>query len=138
MQINGEAIYETRPWKVYGEGPNQVKAGSFQGHSISKLGPKDIRFTRNKANNVVYAIALGWPGESIVIQSLGLSAETKPGKVAKVELGMSEKVNWKQNRCSASIRRRYQGRLRGRAQTGLLNRATRHNVCVSARLVHSR
>ena len=97
MQINGEAIYETRPWKVYGEGPNQVKAGSFQGHSISKLGPKDIRFTRNKANNVVYVIALGWPQETIAIQSLGLSAETKPGKVAKVELlGTGEKVNWKQ------------------------------------------
>jgi alpha-L-fucosidase len=97
MQINGEAIYETRPWKVYGEGPNQVKAGSFQGHSISKLGSKDIRFTRNKANNVVFVIALGWPQETIVIQSLGLSAETKPGKVAKVELlGTGEKVSWKQ------------------------------------------
>ena len=22
MQVNGEAIYETRPWKVYGEGPS--------------------------------------------------------------------------------------------------------------------
>src|SRR5581483_11265187 len=60
MQTNGEAIYETRPWKVYGEGPNQVKAGSFQGESISKLDAKDIRFTRNKSNNVIYAIALGW------------------------------------------------------------------------------
>ncbi|HZU08602.1 MAG TPA: alpha-L-fucosidase [Pseudacidobacterium sp.] len=98
MQTNGEAIYETRPWKVYGEGPNQIKAGSFQGNSISKLGPKDIRFTRNKANTVVYAIALGWPQETIVIQSLGLSAEAKPGKVAKVELlGTGAKVTWKQS-----------------------------------------
>ena len=46
LRINGEAFYETRPWKIYGEGPNQVKAGSFQGHSISKLSPKEIRFTR--------------------------------------------------------------------------------------------
>ena len=29
MQVNGEAIYETRPWKIYGEGPNSVKAGAF-------------------------------------------------------------------------------------------------------------
>jgi alpha-L-fucosidase len=97
MQVNGEAIYETRPWKVYGEGPNSVKAGSFQGNSISKLGEKDVRFTRNKANNVVYAIVLGWPGEPIVVQSLGLSASTQPGKIARVELiGTDERLNWKQ------------------------------------------
>ena len=53
MQINGEAIYETRPWKLYGEGPDMVKSGSFQGTSISKLGAKDIRFTRNKTNTVI-------------------------------------------------------------------------------------
>ena len=58
IQINGEAIFATRPWKVYGEGPNSIKAGSFQGHSVAQLGPKDIRFTRNKANTVIYAIAL--------------------------------------------------------------------------------
>ena len=61
MQTNGEAIYETRPWKVYGEGPNSIKAGSFQGGALSKLGEKDIRFTRNKANTVIYALVLGWP-----------------------------------------------------------------------------
>ena len=97
MQVNGEAIFETRPWKVYGEGPNRVKSGSFQGESISALGPKDIRFTRNKANTVIYAIALGWPEDAVVVQSLGTSAETAPGKIAQVELlGTGEKVNWRQ------------------------------------------
>lgn len=97
MQVNGEAIYETRPWKVYGEGPNNIKSGSFQGNSISKLGAKDIRFTRNKANNIIYALVLGWPSEPIIVQSLGLSAATKPGKIAHVELlGTGEKVKWKQ------------------------------------------
>jgi alpha-L-fucosidase len=97
MQVNGEAIYETRPWKVYGEGPNRVKSGSFQGESISALGPNDIRFTRNKANTVVYAIALGWPETAVNIRSLGTSADTKPGKVAQVELlGTGENVSWQQ------------------------------------------
>lgn len=97
MQVNGEAIYETRPWKVYGEGPNNIKSGSFQGNSISKLGPKDIRFTRNKANNIVYALALGWPTEPIIVQSLGLTSPTQPGKVVRVELlGTGEKLKWKQ------------------------------------------
>jgi alpha-L-fucosidase len=97
MQINGEAIYETRPWKVYGEGPNSVKAGSFQGASVSKLGEKDIRFTRNKANTVIYALLLGWPTESFTVQSLGLSAVTKPGRVTKIELlGTDQTVSWRQ------------------------------------------
>ena len=74
MKVNGEAIYETRPWKIAGEGPNMVKAGSFQGESVNKLGEKDIRFTRNKTNTVIYAIVLAWPSEPITVKSLGLSA----------------------------------------------------------------
>lgn len=68
MRINGEAIYETRPWKIYGEGPNSIKAGSFQGGSISKLGEKDIRFTRNKSSTVIYTLVLGWPTESFTVR----------------------------------------------------------------------
>jgi alpha-L-fucosidase len=98
MQVNGEAIYETRPWKIHGEGPHSVKSGSFQGNSVSLLGAQDIRFTRNKANNVVYALVLGWPTEAIEVRSLGTSATTQPGKVARVELlGTGETVNWKQD-----------------------------------------
>jgi hypothetical protein len=40
---------------------------------------------------------LGWPTESFAVQSLGLSAATKPGKVAKLELiGTDQRVSWKQ------------------------------------------
>ena len=97
MQINGEAIYATRPWKVYGEGPDMVKSGSFQGRSVSKLGAKDIRFTRNKANTVIYAIALGWPTGEFVVQSLGSASATQPGKIEHLQLlGTDEKLKWKQ------------------------------------------
>jgi len=97
MQVNGEAIYETRPWKVFGEGPNSVKAGAFGGNSVKSLGAKDVRFTRNKANTVIYAIALGLPTETIAIQALGTSSANKPGKVAKVELlGTGAKLKWSQ------------------------------------------
>jgi alpha-L-fucosidase len=97
MQANGEAIYETRPWKVYGEGPNAVSASALQAKSVSKLDAKDIRFTRNKGNSVIYAIALGWPAGTFVVESLGSSATTNPGKVENVELlGTGQKVNWKQ------------------------------------------
>jgi alpha-L-fucosidase len=97
MQVNGEAIYATRPWKVYGEGPDMVKSGSFQGNSISKLNAKDIRFTRNKANTEIYAIALGWPVGEFSIQSLGTASAAQPGKIAQVQLlGTSERLKWKQ------------------------------------------
>lgn len=95
MEVNGEAIYATRPWKIFAEGPDNVKAGSFQGASVNRLGEKDIRFTRNKANTILYAIVLGWPSEPIDVQSLGTSATTNPGKIARVQLlGTDAKLNW--------------------------------------------
>ncbi len=104
MKMNGEAIYETRPWKVFGEGPNQIKSGSFQGESIRSLGPKDIRFTRNKANNVIYAITLGWPTGEVEITSLGTGNKAAPGKVEHVELlGTSARIRWNQTTESLKV-----------------------------------
>jgi alpha-L-fucosidase len=74
-----------------------IKPGKFQGESVSALGGKDIRFTRNNAGNVVYAIVLGWSADEIVIQSLGLNDKTQPGKVRNVQLlGTGEGLQWKQ------------------------------------------
>jgi alpha-L-fucosidase len=97
MAVNGEAIYATRPWKVYGEGPNAIREGSFQGKSVQQLSARDIRFTRNKAGTVVYAIALGWPREPMLIRSLGTAAATRPGAVSQVELlGTDARPQWRQ------------------------------------------
>ena len=38
MQVNGEAIYSTRPWKVFGEGPATVAAQAKGSHG----GLKDV------------------------------------------------------------------------------------------------
>jgi alpha-L-fucosidase len=105
MKINGEAIYATRPWKEYGEGPNRVQSGSFKGASISKLGAEDIRFTRNKANNVIYAILLGWPNGEAKITSLGTASKTAPGKIEHVALlGTDARVKWKQTAEALNVR----------------------------------
>ncbi len=105
MKINGEAIYATRPWKEYGEGPNRVQSGSFKGASISKLGAEDIRFTRNKANNVIYAILLGWPNGEAKITSLGTASKTAPGKIEHVALlGTDARVKWKQTAEALEVR----------------------------------
>jgi alpha-L-fucosidase len=105
MKINGEAIYATRPWKTYGEGPNAIKQGSFQGESIKHMTAKDIRYTRNKAGTVVYAIALGWPEEEMRLTSFGTGAATKPGKVAHVELlGSPAHLVWRQDASALHVR----------------------------------
>ncbi len=93
FKVNGEAIFATRPWKTFGEGPNMIKAGSFQGGSVKKLGPADVRYTRNKANTIVYAIALGWPEQALVLKAFAGGP-----RVTHVELiGSQEKVHWHQN-----------------------------------------
>jgi alpha-L-fucosidase len=56
----GESIYATRAWSAYGEGPTAMGGGSFTTPVAGTA--TDIRFTRNKATNVLYAIVMGWPG----------------------------------------------------------------------------
>jgi alpha-L-fucosidase len=69
LKINGDAIYGTRPWTSYGEGPTKVAAGSFQDTKTQPYTAEDFRFT-TKGNNL-YAIELAWPsGKEVVIHSL--------------------------------------------------------------------
>jgi alpha-L-fucosidase len=81
-----------------------IKEGSFQGNSIQQASAKDIRYTRNKAGTVVYAIALGWPDSELELRSLGTSAATKPGRVQYIEyLGGQDRVKWTQTDTSLRI-----------------------------------
>jgi alpha-L-fucosidase len=69
LKVNGDAIYGTRPWTTYGEGPTKVAAGSFQDTKTQDYTPQDFRFT-TKGNNL-YAIELAWPlGNEAVIHSV--------------------------------------------------------------------
>lgn len=62
LELNGEAIYNTRPWLEFGEGPTRLKrSGSFSGSK--DYSAKDIRYTSSKDGKTVYAIALGWPDD---------------------------------------------------------------------------
>ena len=105
FKVNNEAIYSTRPWTVYGEGPHMSKPGSFEGaKSTSQLDAQDIRYTRNKASTVIYAIVLGWPEETLLLRSLGTTAGRQTSKVAHVELlGSPESLRWQQTDAGLSI-----------------------------------
>jgi alpha-L-fucosidase len=66
LNVNGEAIYATRPWRIYGEGPTKVAAGSFHDTDTANYKPEDFRFTTK--DDVLYAIGLAWPtsGEAVI------------------------------------------------------------------------
>lgn len=75
MDINKEAIFGTRPWRVFGEGPALESAAPLtaQGFNEGKgkpFGAQDIRFTTK--NNVLFAIVFGLPKDGkVVIKNLG-------------------------------------------------------------------
>jgi alpha-L-fucosidase len=89
LRQNGEAIYGTRPWKVYGEGPTQVLSGGFTDRKQKPFTAEDIRFTSK--GSAVYAIALDWPRESLSIHALA----REPVKSVEL-LGYSGKLVWHQ------------------------------------------
>ncbi|MBW4043859.1 alpha-L-fucosidase [Acidipila rosea] len=93
LSVNGEAIYGTRPWTTYGEGPTKVVAGSFHDTSSQPFTPQDIRFT-TKAGKL-YAIALGWPTNGhLLIHSLNAASGYKVADVSL--LGGASHITWKQ------------------------------------------
>ena len=72
LRVNGAAIYGTRPWTAYGEGPTQVAPGAFGEAKTPDFTPRDIRFTTKGAT--LYAIVLGWPDNGrVLVTSLGTS-----------------------------------------------------------------
>ena len=108
LGVNGEAIYSSRPWIKYGEGPaadGAAKAmlaarakgfagrlnGQNQGNQVVGGGglprkgytPQDIRFTTH--DDTLFATVMSWPGEEAVITSLA-TGKAPAGKVEKVEL----------------------------------------------------
>jgi alpha-L-fucosidase len=59
LKVNGEAIYGTRPWRVFGEGPTKTATGPFHDTETQTYTAEDFRFTQK--DGVLYAIELGWP-----------------------------------------------------------------------------
>ena len=93
LKTNGEAIYSTRPWIVFGEGPTkQEKSGMF----LDKITytPQDIRYT--KKGNTIYAIVLGWPGNNVPITLTSFTRNILGDKMPKIKsisiLGFKGKV----------------------------------------------
>ena len=96
LKTSGEAIYGTRPWRVFGEGPTEVVAGPFADTERKPFTAEDIRFTAKA--DTLYATALAWPeSRRIVIRSLARPGGREDSAVAKVDLlGHGEPIRWEQ------------------------------------------
>ncbi len=73
LRVNGEGIYDTVPWKTFGEGRVNVKAGFFQDNKEKGYSENDFRFTYK--NGVVYAFQM------------------KPAKGTTVKIKSFKKIN---------------------------------------------
>ena len=87
LKINGESIYGTRPWKIYGEGPdveNPDDSGSEWRKTPYASG--DIRFTSK--GDILYVFPLDWPtdGNTIIVDALKENSEHYTDRIKKVFL----------------------------------------------------
>ena len=94
MVVNGEAIYGTRPWYMFGEGPtNEIPHKVIE----SPYTKADIRY--NTKGDVLYAFILDWPGSGKVVTFEHLSpGNSKIGAIEEVTmLGHSGAITWEHN-----------------------------------------
>ena len=97
----GEAVYASRPWYIYGEGPTKEPEGTFDNaHLFLKLRytTEDIRYTTQGDN--IYAMILGVPeaGKTYKLKAFSANNLPKPIHVKRVSLmGYEGKLDWSQN-----------------------------------------
>lgn len=100
MKSNGESIFATRPWQIFGEGPAQESAAVLTAQGFNESGGKpfssqDYRFTTK--GNSLYAIALGWPENGkALIKSLSKGNPLRPEPISCVELLGQGNLNFEQ------------------------------------------
>lgn len=103
MQTNGEGIYATRPWKIFGEGPSRVKNDPKVKYNESlrkDLTPEDVRYTTKGRD--LYAFVMGKPENAdneallpALAPSRGLVENFGNARDVRVTmLGYSEPLKW--------------------------------------------
>ena len=101
IKVNGEGIFGSRPWKIFGEGLASVSdEGGFgeRERQMFSLSDQDVRFTTK--GGVLYAYVMGVPADLTVrIRALGAASSLLEGrKVSDVRmLGSLSPVGWSQN-----------------------------------------
>ncbi|MFI3277819.1 MAG: alpha-L-fucosidase [Rikenellaceae bacterium] len=96
FKVNGEAIYDTRPWKIYGEGPQEIVEGHLSERKNAEAVAQDIRFTVK--GDQLYAIAMDKPANGkICIRALATTETLYEKPITSVKmLGSAAQIEWKQ------------------------------------------
>jgi alpha-L-fucosidase len=104
MAVNGEAIYSTRPWRTFGEGPTDTTSVSLYKEALPEFVGGDLRFTTRE--DALYAIALAWPEDgTLVIRSLCANSPDYPGAIASVGLlGSNSHLEWSRGETGLVVR----------------------------------
>lgn len=93
LSVNGDAIYGTRAWDIFGEGPTEVAEGEFTDTKRNTFTAADIRFTHK--DKTLYAMLLAYPEGEALIKSLGDDSNLKIANISM--LGSDEAINWSQD-----------------------------------------
>jgi alpha-L-fucosidase len=107
INVNGECLYGTRPWKVFGEGPAMaapvpLTAQGFNECKGRTFSADDIRFTAK--GRALYVIVLGVPESALSVASLGTRFDLAPERIGSVRLlGSDETVGWNRTPEALSI-----------------------------------
>lgn len=98
LKANGEAIYDTRPWKIYGEGPTRTSTGHLSEKGNKAFTTEDFRFT-TKAG-ALYIISLSWPEKgNFLVESLATNNKIENRKIRRITfLGGSAPLKWQQTK----------------------------------------
>jgi alpha-L-fucosidase len=93
IPLNGEAIFGTRPWKQFGEGPAPTGTEPIDERKRKPFTAEDLRFTTKDGK--VYVFCMGLPKGDIGVRALGSAAGLWTGKIANVRVvGSEEKIQW--------------------------------------------
>ncbi|MCJ1960572.1 alpha-L-fucosidase [Novosphingobium mangrovi (ex Hu et al. 2023)] len=76
--VNGEAVYGSRPWHVYGEGPTQLQVGMQNEGGFEGFVPGDVRFTTRE--DALYLFVLATRDAPLQVRALGRRALAQAGK----------------------------------------------------------
>jgi len=99
LRLNGEGVFDSRPFAVFGEGPTKAPKNSTEKNSdIQAYTPEDIRFTTSRDGRNLYAAVLGWPASgSLIIHTLFRANPYLPAPVCAVKLlGRSSAIPFNQ------------------------------------------
>jgi alpha-L-fucosidase len=114
MAVNGDAIYGTRPWKVYGSGPAAAETGekramgehhvaeAFNERNRRELTAAHVRYVTK--GSAIYAFSMGIEAAQVSFGELALGSPQGTGKVVNVELlGHPKKLTWSQDAAALKV-----------------------------------